>query len=128
MMVEFKGCEPEVVKPGEYIKFPRESMVLHGKTFYPVFHNLAWLRYKYEVNVKIVRHYYQNICTCPMYKNVAVASIEMGRGWNILYNKLREIGQIGVFDDNDPVESVHVEFSSDESVEVVICLAPKEEK
>lgn len=41
-MVEFKNPEPEVVKPGEYIKFSRDSMILHGQTFYTVFYKLAW--------------------------------------------------------------------------------------
>lgn len=123
-MVEFKNPEPEVVKPGECIDLPKHSREI----FYTIFYHLAWLRYNYKVNFKIVRHYYQNICTCTMYNTVAVAALEKGNKWGILYDRLHEIGQRGTFDDTEPVESVCVEFSSDESVAIVICLAPKEEK
>lgn len=112
-----------------YTPTPDSSVsTTHEEIFYTIFYHLAWLRYKYKVNFKIVRHYYQNICTCPMYNTVASADLEKGNQWGILYKRLHEIGQRGTFDDTERVESVHVEFPSDESASIVICLAPKEEE
>lgn len=128
-MVEFKNPEPKVVKPGERIEFPREPMVLHGKTFYPVFHRLAWLRHEGKVSVRIQKkgivHFVHGQ---PIWDHVAVADINKDESWLLLYTRLHEIGQFGIFNDDDPVESVHIEFPSEESAEVLICLAPKEEK
>lgn len=130
-MVEFKNHEPKVVKPGECVEFPRDSMNLHGKTFYSVFYNLAWLRYEYKVSIRILRK--SIIPGQPNWYHVAFADIEKGNSWLILYVRLHEFGQyIGsniALDDDEPVEAVHIEFLSDESAEVCIYLSPiKEEK
>lgn len=123
-MTEFEKLEPKVIKPGERVEFPRDSMLMHGKTFYTVFFKLAWLRHEGKVSVRIVRPYYQN-----MYHTVALADIEKDASWRILYNMLHEENaQSATFNDDDPVESVHIEFPSDNSAEVFICLSTKEEE
>ncbi len=129
-MVEFKNLKPEVVKPGEYIEFPKDSMNLHGKTFYAVFYNLAWLRYECNVSVRILRK--SIVPGQPNWYHIAFADVEKGDSWLILYVRLHKFGQYDgsniVFDDDEPVEAVHIEFLSEGSVGVVIYLSPKEEE